>query len=149
MFLRRIQVADHERVLLIRNGRFHRLLGPGSHLVWNLGKPVYIERHSVRKPEFISRWADVIYFDRPDIARRHFIVIETNDAQVASVYVDGKLARMLLPNKRRMFWRGPLDVTAQIVKIIASPADSDDLAEAPQPHSRQGLARAAAAPPHR
>ena len=129
MFFRRIRIADHERVLLIRGGRFRRLLGPGSHLVWTFGNRIEMEPHSVRKPEFSSKWAEFIYRYRPEIARCHFIVVETNDAQVASVYLDGKLARMLLPNKRRMFWRGPVHVTAQIVNIIASPADCDDLAE--------------------
>ena len=134
MLFRLIRVADHERVLLVRGGRFLRLLGPGSHLVWTLGKRVAIERHSVRNAEFSSKWAGFICSQRPDIARRHFIVVQTNDSQVASIYVDGKLARMLLPGKRRMFWRGPVDVTAEIVNIIAGPADSE--MEDPQLTSR-------------
>jgi regulator of protease activity HflC (stomatin/prohibitin superfamily) len=42
-----LRVGRTERVALIRDGRFERLLGPGRHFVWTLGAVVELERYDV------------------------------------------------------------------------------------------------------
>jgi len=43
-----LQVGRTERVALIRDGRFERIVGPGRHLVWTLGSMIELERFDVR-----------------------------------------------------------------------------------------------------
>ena len=54
LFLRRVLVGDQERVLVIVNGRFERMLGPGEHRVWTFRRSVVLERHNVAKVVFES-----------------------------------------------------------------------------------------------
>jgi len=113
LLVRRILVGDQERVLLIRKGRFERILDPGEYWVWAPG--LVTEMHSVRQVQFASPWADYLAKERREIAVRYFTIVETGDSQVAVVYVDGKLALTIAPGKRLMFWRGPMEVTAEVI----------------------------------
>ena len=131
--LRRVFVGDNERVLLIRKGRFAEILGPGDYWIVTLGRKVELLTFNVRNLEFTSDWADFLVTQRPDLVAEYFTVIETNASQVAVVYFDGRMARVILPMTRVLFWRGAVKVTFEII----------DAAESPQVPERlmQGLLR--------
>src|SRR5260370_23831750 len=103
LLFRRIVVGDQNRVLLIRKGRFDRILGPSVYWVWTLGRSVEIETHSVRNLVLESSWADYLAKERLSVAERFLKIVETNDAQVALIYLDGKLTRVIGPGKRVLF----------------------------------------------
>ena len=54
-------------------------------------------------------------------------MIETGDDQLAAIYFDGKLNRILPPGKRALFWRGPVEVTARLFLIKEQPEVPRDL----------------------
>ena len=111
LLLRRVLVGDQERVLIIRNGRFERMLGPGAHNVWAFGATIQIERHNVGELVFGGPWVNHLVKVCPDVPSEHFTVVETNDFQVAIVSLDGKVARAFGPGVRALFWRGPTEVS--------------------------------------
>jgi regulator of protease activity HflC (stomatin/prohibitin superfamily) len=115
LIVRRILVGDQERVLLIRKGRFERILGPGAYWIWAPGAAT--ETHNVRAIQFSSPWTDYLAKERREVAERHFTIVETNDAEVAVVFLDGKFALTVAPGKRMLFWRGPLEVTARVIRV--------------------------------
>ena len=117
----RIIVGDNERVLLVRNKRFSQILGTGEYQVFTLGRGIEQERHNVRNLVFASEWADFIVKERPDVAADYFAVIDTSDAQVAVIAVERKLARVVAPGKRVMFWRGAVDVTFELIDVREAP----------------------------
>ena len=121
LFARRILVGDQGRVLLIRNERFEEILGPGEYWVWTLGRKIEAETYNVRSLVFDNPWADYLAKERPEVAARYFTVVETGDAQVAVVYLDGKLARVVGPGKRVLFWKGPVAVTARVIDVREQP----------------------------
>jgi hypothetical protein len=84
------------------------------------GVSLELERHNVRDLVFESTWAEYLVQERSELASRYFTRIETTDTQVAIVYVDGKLFKVMLPAKRMLFWRTPAKVTAEVVNVIAS-----------------------------
>ncbi len=118
---RRVLVGDNERVLLIRNQRFAEILPPGEHWMFTLGRGVVLERHNVRALAVSTEWADFILKQRPELAARYFAVVETNDSQVALVWLDGRLSRVIGPGTRAIFWRGPVDISFEIVDARAEP----------------------------
>jgi len=122
--VKRILVGDQERVLLIRKGRFVRILDPGEYWVWAPGTS--LETHSVGEVQFASPWADYLAKVQRAITGRYFTIVETSDSQVAVVYLDGKLALTVAPGKRMLFWRGPMEVTAEVIDVKERP-------EVPQP----------------
>jgi len=122
MLWKRIIVGDQERALITKNGRFGGILAPGEYRLFIMpGVSLNVEKYNVRDLVFQSTWADYLAKERPEVADRHFTRIETNDLQVAMIYVDGKLYKVMLPAKRLLFWRGAVDVTAEVVNVIDEP----------------------------
>lgn len=117
--IRQVIVGDNERVVLIRKRRFESILGPGAH--WVFGVRVKAERHNTRYPELSSEWADFIATHRPGGTAAHFTVVETGDAEVAVVYFDGKLARVVGPGQRVLYWRATVEVTFERIDVTAEP----------------------------
>ena len=122
MFWKRIIVGDQERALVTKNGRFGGILAPGDHRLFAApGVSLGVEKFNVRELVFQSTWADYLAKERPDVADRHFTRVETNDLQVAMIYVDGKLFKVMLPAKRMLFWRGAVEITAEVVNVVDDP----------------------------
>jgi hypothetical protein len=122
MLWKQIIVGDQERALITKNGRFGGILAPGEYrLVTKPGVSLDVEKHNVRDLVFQSTWAEYLAEERPDVAERHFTLVETNHLQVAMVYVDGMLFQVMLPAKRMLFWRGAAAVTAEVVNVIDAP----------------------------
>ncbi len=134
----RIVVGDQERVLLIRKGRFERILEPGEYWIWALGGAIETEIHNLKEIVFESSWADYLAKERPAVAERHFSIVETSDSQVAVVCLDGKLSRVIGPGKRVLFWRGPVAVTAEVIDVKDRPEVPQSLLAPLAPLARLG-----------
>lgn len=117
--LRRILVGDNERVFIIRHGRFETILEPGSHVI--LGTGVKVERYNVKDLVLVSDWKDLIVKQRPELAARHFVIVNTGDAEVALVYLDNRLLRVIGPGSRVLFWKGPYEITFQLINARTNP----------------------------
>jgi regulator of protease activity HflC (stomatin/prohibitin superfamily) len=117
--IRRMIVTDNERTILIRKGRFETILEPG--IYWLFGLGMESESHDTRHPEVATSWADFIVAQRPEMAAQHFVIVETGDAQVAVVYFDGKLARVVGPGQRVLYWRAWIEVTFERINVAAEP----------------------------
>jgi hypothetical protein len=94
-------------------------LGPGER--WIFGRGVELRPHSVGDPIFVGEWAEYIANHQPETVARYFTVIETSDAQVAVVHLDGRLARIIAPSNRVLYWKGAVNVTFEIVEVRAEP----------------------------
>ena len=119
--LRRILVGDNERVFVIRKRRFAGVLAPGEYWMITLGRGVEFERHSVKELVLCSDWTDTLVRQFPELAAQHFIVIETGDAQVALVYLDGRLASVVPPATRVLYFRGVIEVRFALIDVRAEP----------------------------
>jgi hypothetical protein len=106
-------------ILVIRKRRFAEILGPGAR--WIFGRGIELLPYNVRDPIFAGEWADHIANHRPETVARYFTVIETSDAQVAAVYLDGRLARIVAPSSRVLYWKGAVNVAVEIVEVRAEP----------------------------
>jgi regulator of protease activity HflC (stomatin/prohibitin superfamily) len=111
--LRRVLVGDNERVFVIRKGRFEDILAPGDY--WVVGFGVTFERHDVKELVLFSEWTDFLAKQRWELVSRYFTVVETTDSQVAVVYFDDKVSRIVGPAKRVLFWRGSVEVTYDLI----------------------------------
>lgn len=121
--LRRIVVGDNGRVLVFRRNRFVELLGPGEY--WRFGV-LTLERHNLSSPVFASEAVDYLVTRRPDLVAMHLVAVETGDLQVAIVFVDGKLFRVVGPGSRVLFWRGYREITAELVNVRETPEIDKD-----------------------
>jgi regulator of protease activity HflC (stomatin/prohibitin superfamily) len=118
---RRIVVGDHERVLATRKRRFETILEPGVYWIFTGFRGVGFERHNTRDLLFASEWMATLANQHRDLADRHFTVVETSESQVAIVYLDGRLARVIAPASRVMYWRTAVAVTFTLIDVRAEP----------------------------
>lgn len=119
--LRRILVGDTERVLLIRKRRFADILGPGECWIFTLGRQIELERFDTKDLVFASGRSDYLVKEQPALVARWFTAVETGDSEVAVVYLDGKLSRVIGPAKRVLFWKAAVDVTFERIDVRAEP----------------------------
>jgi regulator of protease activity HflC (stomatin/prohibitin superfamily) len=117
--IRRMIVGDNERMVVTRKGRFKSILGPGVY--WMFGLGVEAESHDTRDPLVITEWRDFIVAQSPEIAEKQFIVVETDDTEVAVVYFDGKLTRVIGPGQRVLYRRALIEVTFEQIDVAAEP----------------------------
>jgi regulator of protease activity HflC (stomatin/prohibitin superfamily) len=122
VMIRRILVGVNERVLVIRKRRLADILAPGEYWMWTLGRSIEFEVHDTRALVMSGDWGNYIARERPDLVSRHVVVVETTDTQVAVVYVDGCLARVVGPATRVLFWRGAVEVAFEVIDAAAAPA---------------------------
>ncbi|HEY7391316.1 MAG TPA: hypothetical protein VH640_22565 [Bryobacteraceae bacterium] len=127
MLLRQFIVNDNERAIVSKNGRFVSILSPGTYWLTPLA-PAEIESYDLRNPVFRSRWEDYVVRERFDIVAAHFTMVETNDSEIAMIFVDGSLYQVLLPGKRVLFWKDAALVSAEVVSIIDSELPEGTLA---------------------
>ncbi len=142
--VRRILVGDNERVLLIRKRRFADILGPGEYWIFTLGRNIEIERYNVRDLAFTSEWSNYFVKERPELTARYFTVVETSDVEVAVAYLDGKLARVIGPAQRVLFWRGAVAVTSELIDVRKAPEVPERLLSALARLGRESLVTFAA-----
>lgn len=128
MFWKTIIIGEQERAVVARNGRFKGIFLPGRYRIFAApGVSLEVEKHSVRDIVFRSKWADYLAGERPEVAERYFTRVETNDVQVAMVYLNGELFSVLTPAKRMLYWRGPAEVRVEIVEVITEPELEDEV----------------------
>lgn len=111
--LRRVLVGDNERVFLIRKGRFEDILVPGDY--WIVGFGITLERHDLKGLALVSDWTDFLVRERWELVCRHFTLVETRDSQMAVVYFDDTVSRVVGPGERVLFWRGRREVTYDLI----------------------------------
>src|SRR5262245_40843172 len=112
IFWKRIVIAQHERGLLFRERSFETILEPGIH--WIPRKRTQVEIYDLTVPEFQHARADFLLKDARGTVEKYLQVVETSDREVGVVYKNGKVAGVIAPGKRQLYWRGPIEV--RIVK---------------------------------
>lgn len=127
MLWKRIALRDHERALVARNGRFQKILTCGEYRIFTVpGVPLDVEKHNVLRLAFKSKWSNDLVSERPDLIERHFTVVETNEVEIAMVYANGELFRIVTPANRMLFWRDVAEITVEVVEVIAGPVISQN-----------------------
>jgi regulator of protease activity HflC (stomatin/prohibitin superfamily) len=113
-------VADDQRAILRRDGRFVRILPPGRHSIFDPFNRLTAEIMPVARAEFPrDAYLALAAADRK-AAEAHFTVVETKASEVAIVSFDGQPAHVLGPWTTRVFWSPLTKVTADKIDAAAS-----------------------------
>lgn len=119
--LKRIVVGDRERALVIRSGRFLRILESGTHFVAALPYTVDVERHTLDNRRLSSAWSGFLALERRDIAERHFVTVATGPREVAVVYADGRFLEIHGPGSCALYWKSAASIGVRIIDVHAAP----------------------------
>ena len=118
-----ITVLRHERVALLRDGRYLRLLGPGRHTIWSgsvwtLGALTELVRYDLRASPAALAADDPLPDDLAEAT-----VVTVSRHEVGVLRVEGRDSQVLLPGRYRLWRDGPrqeivrFDVLAEPVAL--------------------------------
>ena len=121
MLFKRVNVNKNERVIASRNGKFVSILTPGAYrfIAWPW-LSFKTEVFNLNDPAFRSNWEQHLIENEPHIVSAHFVVFETKESEIAMIFVDGMLYRVLLPGERVLFWKDAASLSAEVVSVIDS-----------------------------
>ena len=112
----RLHLAQSERALLWRRGRFVRILEPGVSWVGQPFACIAVQLYDLRVPEFEHPRLEELLTHARATMERHFQIVELGEREMGVVYKNGTLAGVLAPGKRQLYWKGPTDVRVQRVQ---------------------------------
>ncbi len=109
LFVHEFIVLKHERGLLFKDGDFIRFLEPGTYRFRGLRRRYNVERFDLAEPLFAHRLVDyLVEAERADIERL-FTLVETGANEVAVVYQNERVAEIVGPAQRKLYWKGPVE----------------------------------------
>ena len=73
------------------------------------------------KSRLCSQWTDFLVNNRWELVARYFTVVETSRLASRVVYFDDKVSRVVGPGCRVLFWRGPVEVTYDLIDAQSNP----------------------------
>ena len=115
--MKRIIVARHERGLVFRNRSFEAILEPGVHWLFDPLARTEVQVYDLTTPEFEHPRVDFLVKDARATVEKHFEIVELGDREVGVVYKHGKVAGVLAPGRRQLYWRSPIEVRVEKVDI--------------------------------
>ena len=120
MELKRVTVKKNERGLLLRNGDFDRVLAPGTYWLWSALDTVRVEKFALEQPAFNHLLADYLLAREPQVVAAEFVRVELTETQVGLRSENRVLVEVLAPGTRRLYWKGVVDVTVEVIDIAQS-----------------------------
>ena len=125
----RLTIAQSERGLLWRRGRFAGILEPGVRWVVQPFAYIAVQLYDLRVPEFEHPRLDELLAQARTTMERHFQIVELGESEVGVVYKNGTLAGVLAPGRRQLYWKGPTDVRVQKVRARRSSGPAFEAAQ--------------------
>jgi hypothetical protein len=116
----RLTIAQSERALLWRRGRFAGILEPGVRWILQPFECIAVQLYDSRVPEFEHPRLDELLTQARATMERHFHIVELAEQEVGVVYKDGTLAGVLAPGKRQLYWKGSTAIRVEKVRALRS-----------------------------
>jgi regulator of protease activity HflC (stomatin/prohibitin superfamily) len=111
--MKRVTIAQHERGLKFHNRSFKAILAPGVYRIFDPFKRTDVQIYDLTVPEFEHARVDFLVKDARATMEHYFTIVELGDRQVGVVYKNGRVAGLLAPGKRQLYWRGPIEVAVE------------------------------------
>src|SRR6185436_14201582 len=115
LMLKRVKVALYERALVYRDRNLERVLAPGKY--WLVGRGLDVQVYDVSAPELELPRADVLVAEARATLEPYVQIVELGDREVGLVYKNERLAGVLAPGSRQLYWRGPVKVRVEVRDI--------------------------------
>ncbi len=111
--MKRVHVADTQKVLLFRDGSFVRVLAPGRYMLSRLRGKLELSWYDVTEAELEHEHLKFLFTRYGKRLEHHAVSVETADTEAALVYVDKRLYDIVAPGRFQAYWRGPQQVVIE------------------------------------
>jgi hypothetical protein len=120
MIIKRTTIAQYERALVWKNKRFVGVMGPGAHWIVTPFDQVELQTYDLNLPEFEHPRIDLLLREARATMEKYFHIVELADTEAGFVYKDGRLAGVLAPGKRQLYWRSSVGIRVERVDISSA-----------------------------
>lgn len=115
--IKRVVIAQYQRGLEFRNGSLSAILSPGVYKRFDpLGRTSRVVA-DVSQPEADFPKAEIYVRENPRLCEGHLELVVIGANEVGLVSKDGKLAAILAPGSRQVYWKGPVQVAVERIAI--------------------------------
>ena len=115
----RATVKKNERALLLRNGSFDRVLRSGTYWLFAGTDDLRVETFALEQPAFTHGLAEYLMAQEPAVVAAEFVQVSLSETEVGLRSENGVLVEILPPGTRRLYWKGLVDVSVQVVDLQA------------------------------
>lgn len=120
--IQRTTIKKNERALLLRNGSFERVLHSGTHWLFAGMDALQVTTFALEQPVFTHSLADYLMAQEPAVVASEFVLVELSETEVGLRSENGVLVEVLPPGTRRLYWRGMVHVSVQVIDLQAGAA---------------------------
>ena len=99
-------VRVNEKGILMRDGDFRKILGPGRYRFLPFGGKATVSNCAVDSVMPAEAVVDYLLQNRPQEAEEHFIAMIVNDGEAGLRFENDVLVEVLSPGTRRFIWKG-------------------------------------------
>ena len=111
--MKRVTIAQHERGLKFRNRSFVGLLEPGVYQIFDPLKRTEVQIYDLTVAEFEHARVEFLVREARATMEKYFTIVELGDSEVGVLYKNGRIAGVIAPGKRQLYWRGAIDVRVE------------------------------------
>jgi len=108
----RLIVRENERLLVLADGRFQSILGPGEHALSSRNRVIETHRFDINAGSVSDELISTVAKTQPNLVAAHLTEVRTDAVQTAAVFRDGKLLSVIGRDAQVWYWTdaGPWDV---------------------------------------
>lgn len=116
-WIKKVVVGDAERVLVYRNRRVERVLGPGVHRIGDFKRELELSPHSIVNAEYTGRDAEALIAGLGPRLQNHFVLADLGMQEIGLMLRNGRIADVLPPGTRRLYWKGLAEIAIHTVAL--------------------------------
>lgn len=128
LMTKQIKVAQYERALVYRDRNLEAVLAPGEYRLKR--RKLDVQVYDVSEAELDLPRADVLVAEARELLEPYVQIVELGDREVGLVYKNERLAGVLAPGTRQLYWRGPVQVRVEVRGLSKEYALDADTARA-------------------
>ena len=116
-WMKKVVVGDAERVLVYRNRRIERVLGPGVHRLSNWQRQLEVTAHSIVDAQYNGRDADALIAGLGARLDEHFVLANLGMQEIGLVLRNGRIDDVLAPGTRQLYWKGLAQIEVRTIVL--------------------------------
>ena len=129
LWMKRVVIGDGERGLKLRNRQFERVLLPGVYWIGSLRAREEVRVCDLTKIEYDGKDVDTLVARLGADVGEHFVLADIGVSEVGLVAQNGKLADVLAPGTRKLYWRAATKIEVECVAFDSDLAVTSAVAQ--------------------
>ncbi|MGH8079171.1 MAG: slipin family protein [Lysobacter sp.] len=105
-WMKKAVVGDVERVLVYRNRRIERVLGPGVYRLNDFRRDLELVVHNIADSKYTGNDGEALISGLNVRLQNHFELADIGNDEVGLMLRNGRIADVLAPGSRRLYWKG-------------------------------------------